>query len=96
MKARSAIVNRPSQKSRTQMDALTSEAQRRRVILPDHFIGPDRDLWERGYAAEAGRSLLPLARALDDALVTVRPFLDPVLDGSAHGRWDPKRSRWVP
>jgi hypothetical protein len=50
---------------------------------------PARDLWERGYAAEAARSLLPIARTLDEALAVVRPFLDPLLQDSAAGWWDP-------
>ncbi len=32
---------------------------------------------------------------LDDALATVTPFLDPLLDGSAAGRWDPEHGRWT-
>ena len=59
------------------------------------YKDPDRALWERGYAAEAGRSLLPVAHTLDDALATVTPFLDPLLDGSAAGRWDPEHRRWT-
>ena len=55
------------------------------------FDVPDRALWERGYAAEAGRSPLPLARTLDDALGIIQPFLDPLLDGSARGAWDPTK-----
>ena len=59
------------------------------------FSVPDRVLWERGYPAEAGRSLLPVARTLDDALAIVTPFLDPLLDGSATGAWDPEHRRWT-
>lgn len=91
-----AIITEASVKAEAQMAALTSESQRRRVALPPKFGVPDRDLWERGYAAEAGRSLLPVARTLDEALAVVRPFLDPLLDGTATGRWDPKHRRWVP
>ena len=64
-------------------------------MLPPRFDVPARDLWERGYAAEAGRSLLPEARTLDEALAVVRPFLDPLLDGTAAGQWHPKQGRWV-
>lgn len=78
-----------------QMAALRSEARRRGLSFPAPFEVPDRELWERGYAAEAGDSLLPIARTLDEALAVVRPFLDPLLAGSAHGRWDPEDSRWV-
>ncbi|MEN3279202.1 MAG: hypothetical protein V7607_342 [Solirubrobacteraceae bacterium] len=91
-----AIITEASVDAEAQMAALGSESQRRRVTLPPKFGVPDRDLWERGYAAEAGRSLLPVARTLDEALAVVRPFLNPLLDGSAAGKWDPKQQRWVP
>jgi hypothetical protein len=78
-----------------QMTALRSEAQRRALQLPRRFAVPDRGLWQPGYAAEAGRSLLPMARTLDDAIATVAPFLDPLLDGTARGRWDPQNVRWT-
>ena len=32
---------------------------------------------------------------LDDALGTVTPFLDPLLDGRAAGAWDPEHRRWT-
>jgi hypothetical protein len=78
-----------------QKEALTSEADRRGITPPDRFVVPDRGLWESGYAAEAGRSVLPIARTLDDAIATVRPFIDALLDGSATGRWDPARREWA-
>jgi hypothetical protein len=49
----------------------------------------------RGYVAEAERSLLPTARTLDLALAVVRPFVDPLLAGTAIGTWDPKHGRWT-
>lgn len=90
-----AIVTEASVEAQPQMAALNSEAKRRRITLPRRFGVPDRSLWERGYAAEADRSLLPVARKLDEALAIVRPFLDPPLDGTAVGRWDPKQGRWA-
>jgi hypothetical protein len=75
--------------------ALRSEADRRGITLPVRFRVPDRALWERGYAAEAGRSLLPVAHTLDEALATVTPFLDPLLEGSVAGSWDPEQRRWT-
>ena len=77
-----------------QLLALRSEANRRGVALPARFTVPDRSLWERGYAAEASRSLLPVAHTLDEALATVSPFLDPLLDGSATGTWDLEHRHW--
>jgi hypothetical protein len=78
-----------------QMRALESEATRRGITLPHRFAVPDRQLWERGYQREAARSLLQTAQTLDDALNVVRPFLDPLLDGTASGRWDPGRRAWL-
>jgi nucleotidyltransferase AbiEii toxin of type IV toxin-antitoxin system len=78
-----------------QMAALRSEAERRGITLPDRFHVPDLDLWEGGYAAEAGRSLLPMARTLAEALAVVRPFIDPLLTGNAAGRWDPILRTWT-
>lgn len=91
-----AIATEASVEAEAQMAALASEAARRRIRLPQRFAVPAPELWERGYAAEAGRSLLPAARTLDEARAVVRPFLDPLLDGTATGTWDPKRGCWVP
>lgn len=90
-----AIVITASVEAGAQVTALRSEAARRGISLSVRFSVPDRALWERGYAAEAGRSLLPVAHTLDDALATVTPFVDPLLDGSAAGTWDPERRRWT-
>ena len=79
----------------SQTDALRSEASRRGLVLPDQFGVPDLALWEKGYAAEAGRSTLPVARTLTDALVLVRWFVDPILEGSARGRWEPSTHTWI-
>lgn len=74
--------------------AVRSESARRAMDLPQRIIVPDRGLWEPGYAAESRRSLLPNTSKLDDAIELVGAFLDPVLDGSARGRWDPLVTRW--
>jgi hypothetical protein len=77
-----------------QLTALDSEAQRRAVVLPTRFDIPDRALWEPAYAAEAGRSLLPVGRTLTEALAIVRCCIDPLLDRTAGGTWDPNAGRW--
>ncbi len=89
-----AIVTEASVAAESQIKALRSEAERRGIALPSRFTVPDRGLWERGYAAEAERSLLPIARTLAEALAVVGPFIDPLLDGTAGGTWDPERG-WV-
>jgi hypothetical protein len=90
-----AIATGASVEAAAQMTALASEAKRRGITLPQRFGVPTRALWERGYAAEAGRSLLPVARTLDDALALVTPFLDPLLDSTAFGAWQPEQARWL-
>jgi len=77
-----------------QRAALRSEAKRRGITLPSQFDVPDRALWESGYAAEARRAHGLSARTLDDALGVVRGFLDPLLDGSARGTWNPDHAAW--
>lgn len=90
-----SIVTAASVTAELQLAALASEAQRRHVTLPAKFDVPDQALWEPGYAAEAARSLLPIARTLDEALAIVRRCLDPLLTGTALGTWDPNGRRWM-
>jgi len=90
-----AIVTEVSVSADRQAVALASEAQRRGMPLPTTFDVPDRAIWERGYAAEASRSLLSTARSLDEALGVVRPFVEPLLAGTAAGAWDPGAGRWT-
>ena len=78
-----------------QRQALTSEAERRGVALPSRFDVPDRGLWTAGYAKEARKSKLDYAATLDISLDFVRPFVDPLLDGSARGLWDATSRRWA-
>lgn len=91
-----AIVNEVSVATDLQIAALRSEAERRGIALPATFDVPDREIWDRGYAAEAGRSLLTIGGTVDEALRVVRPFVEPLLAGTASGRWDPKHREWVP
>jgi hypothetical protein len=96
-----AIVTEASVTADPQMKALRSEAERRGITLPSSFTVPDWELWDRGYAAEAARSLLPIARTLDEALAVIGPFVDPLLGGVAVGRWEPRGGtlgevRWGP
>jgi hypothetical protein len=89
-----AIVLAAQADAEPQLAALRSEASRRGIRLPTRFDVPDLRLWEPGYHAEARRSLLPVARTLNEALETVRPFADPLLDGTAQGSWSPDDHHW--
>ena len=90
-----AIVTEASVEAASQRAALLSEADRRGLTLPAIFDVADAALWGPGYAAEAERSLLPLTRTLDEALAMIRPFLHPLLDGTAAGQWDPHAAAWT-
>lgn len=89
-----AIIGGATVDAAAQTAALRSEEQRRRITLPQRFDVPEHTTWEKGYAVEARKSLLPYAQTLDEALEVVRPFIDLLLDGSAVGTWDPKQKRW--
>jgi Nucleotidyl transferase AbiEii toxin, Type IV TA system len=89
-----AIARGASVDAEQQLRSLRLEAERRGVELPKTFDVPDRSLWEPGYAREAEESVLADAQTLDDALATVRPFVDPLLKGTARGQWDRERSGW--
>jgi len=90
-----AIVVTATVDAKSQAEAIRSEAERRGLHLPNRFLVPDQKLWEQGYAAEAKRSLLEVARTLEGALGVVRPFLDPLLGGTACGTWDPQNRQWA-
>ena len=77
-----------------QQRALESEAERRGLIVPGQFDVPDHQMWDTGYRAEAGRSLLTIARTLDEATGIVQPFADPLLQRTAAGQWEPATGRW--
>lgn len=90
-----AIIRRSRIDAQLQRRALDKEATRRRLSLPDTFDVPDRPLWERGYRAEARRTVGLDAVKLGDALAVVRPFLEPLLIGIADGEWDPGTRTWL-
>ncbi|MEO8323137.1 MAG: nucleotidyl transferase AbiEii/AbiGii toxin family protein [Actinomycetota bacterium] len=76
--------------------AIESEAARRGIKLPEAFDVPDREMWKRGYEAEARRSLLTFALTLEEAIELVRKFIDPILNGILVGAWDPDQNEWIP
>lgn len=89
-----AIATTSSVDASLQTDALRREASRRNLHLPTVFDVPDRDLWEKGYRAEARRAVGLEAVTLGAALEVVKPFLDPLLDGTARGAWDSAEQTW--
>jgi Nucleotidyl transferase AbiEii toxin, Type IV TA system len=90
-----AIARSASVDAKQQLRSLRSEAERRGVRLPQTFDVPDRALWEPGYAREAAQSVLADAHKLDEALAIVRPFVNPLLHGTARGRWDHESRTWM-
>lgn len=90
-----AIARGVSIDAEQQLSSLRSEGERRGVELPKTFDVPDRSLWEPGYAREAEESVLADAQTLDDALAIVRPFVNPLLQGTAGGRWDHEHGDWT-
>ncbi len=90
-----AIARGASVNAEQQLRSLQSEAERRGVTLPQAFDVPDRALWEPGYRREAAESVLTDAHTLDEALAIVRPFVNPLLQGTADGRWDHKHEDWT-
>jgi len=74
--------------------ALMSEVNRRDLSLPATLPVPTTGAWRAGYARVA-RDVPDLAeRDLDSALSTVRAFIDPILQGTAVGTWDPRAMQW--
>ncbi|HYM44994.1 MAG TPA: nucleotidyl transferase AbiEii/AbiGii toxin family protein [Solirubrobacteraceae bacterium] len=74
--------------------ALSSEAERRGLTLPDRLATPTGRDWPRGYARVARDVPHLRERDLPSALATVGLFIDPVLAGKARGRWDLETLRW--
>jgi hypothetical protein len=77
------------------MRALAKEAARRNLTLPAAFDVPDRALWEAGYRNEVKRTRGLEATDLDAGLAAVMPMINPLLDGTAAGSWEPDAGRWA-
>ena len=74
---------------------VNSELANRGLTNPGSFSVPDDASWRRGWRSPKNRAK-PLASVpFDTAVARVKSFLDPVLDGSAKGRWDPELGRWT-
>lgn len=75
--------------------AVTGELRQRDLRNPGAFTVPDEASWRRGWASPKNKAR-PLASVpFDTAVTRVKSFLDPVLDGTAKGRWDPEAGRWT-
>jgi hypothetical protein len=75
--------------------ALLSETARRGVGLLVEFVAPG-PLWPSGYEAKAAEvPQLGKLRRFPAALALVKTMVDPVLAGTAVGRWDPVEAAWV-
>ncbi len=79
----------------TELDvALTSEANRRDLTLPDRLTAPTGVDWPSGYARVARDAPRLKERDLASAVETVARFVDPALAGTARGQWDLTTLRW--
>ncbi|MFG3199106.1 nucleotidyl transferase AbiEii/AbiGii toxin family protein [Streptomyces sp. NPDC048208] len=80
--------------------AVHREAERRRrngtyVILPAGFQAPGPD-WPGGYPKQAALVLgLQGCRTYAEAAKATARFIDPVLDQTARGTWDPRSATWT-
>lgn len=75
--------------------SLRSQADRRRLDVPPALRPPDDAGWRAGYARVARDVPGIEDKEFDAAVATVLRFLDPVLQGTAKGRWAPDRQAWV-
>ncbi len=75
--------------------ALNSERRRRGLELPAEFSIPDPALWADGYATSAQAVPGLEERDLAAALPIAKSLLDPVLTGTADGRWNPDTTAWA-
>ena len=74
--------------------ALQSERVRRNLILPTAFPAPAAPGWRQGYQSSARDARDVVETDLDRGLETVRRFIDPMLNGTASGVWDPGATEW--
>ena len=74
--------------------AIHDELRRQGLTVPAEFDVPAAEAWATGYRNYA--RVLPHLRetAFEEALVLVKAFLDPVLEGRREGFWQPEDSTW--
>jgi hypothetical protein len=74
--------------------AVRAGAAHRALLLPERLAIPDTPLWRHGYPARAREA----ARAVpdfDQAMALVTALLDPALQGTARGTWNPRTASWT-
>lgn len=74
--------------------ALHREFARRGIKNPARFVVPDEARWRQGWQSPKNRARPLTGVPFDQAVDRVSSFLDPVLDGTARGRWDPDAGVW--
>ncbi len=75
--------------------ALRRQASHRGLELPTRLRPPENASWEIGYARTARDIPGPIESDLASAAATAARFIDPVLQGSARGGWDPDQQVWT-
>lgn len=75
--------------------AVSAEARRRSMVLPERFSLPSEQ-WRAGYIREARTASLPPEFVdVAQAVVLTGALLDPILNGSRQvGTWDPDGRQW--
>ena len=89
------IARRATLKAAALGTALRRQASYRGLELPTQLRPPENPSWEIGYARTARDIPGPIERDLASAAATATRFIDPVLQGSARGGWDPDRQVWT-
>jgi hypothetical protein len=89
------IARRESVDAAAAVAALRQQADRRGISLPGKLRPPQDAGWAAGYARVAKDIPDIDERDLGSAIITVSRFIDPVLQGVAHGRWNPDRTGWT-
>lgn len=72
---------------------MTTEQSRRGIIIPTDLPVPGPQ-WVSGYNRLATPLLPRDLNRLNGALTLLRPFVVPILAGTADGRWDPASRHW--
>ncbi len=89
-----AITQRGTVTADAEIRALTTEAARRHLTLPETFDIPDRQIWAPTYRSQARHTTGLHVADLDHAHRIVRAFVDPLLAGTATGAWNPATQCW--